>query len=51
MQTAVVEEIDFLRTHVNSAHGAGKKQYKLELRYARLAIHASDTAALFILAL
>lgn len=46
---AVVEGIGSLRTHASSAHGAGKKQYKLEPRHARLAIHASHTAALFIL--
>lgn len=46
---AIVEGIGALRTHASSAHGAGKKQYKLEPRHARLAIHASHTAALFIL--
>ncbi|MED5594082.1 abortive infection family protein [Janthinobacterium sp. P210006] len=46
---AVVEGIGSLRTHASSAHGAGKKQYRLEPRHARLAIHASHTAALFIL--
>ena len=45
---AVVEGIGSLRTHASSAHGAGKKQYKLEPRHARLAIHASHTASLFI---
>lgn len=46
---AIVEGIGALRTHASSAHGAGKKQYKLEPRHARLAIHAAHTAALFIL--
>lgn len=46
---AIVEGIGALRTHASSAHGAGKKQYKLEPRHARLAIHASHTVTLFIL--
>ena len=46
---AIVEGIGALRTHASSAHGAGKKQYKLEPRHARLAIHSAHTAALFIL--
>lgn len=46
---SVVEGIGALRTHASSAHGAGKKTYKLEPRHARLAIHAAHTVALFIL--
>jgi hypothetical protein len=46
---AIVEGIGALRTHASSAHGAGKKQYKLQPRHARLAIHSAHTAALFIL--
>lgn len=46
---AIVEGIGALRTHASSAHGAGRKQYKLEPRHARLAIHSAHTAALFIL--
>ena len=46
---AIVDGIGALRTHASSAHGAGKKQYKLESRHARLAIHAAHTVALFIL--
>lgn len=46
---AVVEGIGALRTHASSAHGAGKKSYKLEPRHARLAIHAAHTLTLFIL--
>jgi hypothetical protein len=46
---AVVDGIGALRTHASSAHRAGKKQYKVEPRHARLAIHASHTVALFIL--
>ena len=46
---SVVEGIGALRTHASSAHGAGKKSYKLEPRHARLAVHAAHTVALFIL--
>jgi hypothetical protein len=46
---AVVDGIGALRTHASSAHGAGKKQYKLEPRHARLAIHSAHTVTLFIL--
>lgn len=46
---AIVDGIGALRTHASSAHGAGLKQYKLEPRHARLAIHAAHTVTLFIL--
>jgi hypothetical protein len=46
---SVVDGIGALRTHASSAHGAGKKGYKLEPRHARLAIHGAHTVALFIL--
>ncbi|OCZ64320.1 ATP-dependent RNA helicase HrpA [Achromobacter xylosoxidans] len=46
---AVVEGIGALRTHASSAHGAGTRQYKLEARHARLAIHAAHTVTLFVL--
>lgn len=46
---SIVEGIGALRTHASSAHGAGKKSYKLEPRHARLAIHSAHTIALFIL--
>ena len=46
---SVVEGIGALRTHASSAHGAGKKSYKLEPRHARLAVHGAHTIALFIL--
>lgn len=46
---AVVDGIGALRTHASSAHGAGKRQYKVEPRHARLAIHAAHTVALFVL--
>ena len=46
---SVVEGIGALRTHASSAHGAGKKSYRLEPRHARLAIHSAHTVTLFIL--
>lgn len=46
---SLVEGIGALRTHASSAHGAGRKSYKLEPRHARLAIHAAHTVALFVL--
>ncbi|WP_408869663.1 abortive infection family protein [Commensalibacter nepenthis] len=46
---SVVQGISSLRTHSSSAHGQGKKTYKLEPRHARLAVHSSHIIALFIL--
>ena len=46
---ATVEGIGSLRTHKGSAHGRGKKAYKIESRHARLAAHAAFTVASFIL--
>lgn len=46
---SIVEGIGALRTHASSAHGAGRKSYKLEPRHARLAIHSAHTVALFVL--
>jgi hypothetical protein len=46
---SIIDGVASLRSHVSSAHGEGKKVYKLEPRHARLAIHAAHTATLFIL--
>ncbi len=46
---SVVHGIGGLRTHASSAHGSGRKAYKLEPRHARLAIHAAHTVALYVL--
>jgi hypothetical protein len=46
---SVVHGIGALRTHASSAHGAGRKLYRLEPRHARLAVHAAHTLTLFIL--
>lgn len=45
----VVSGIGAFRTHASSAHGAGKKIYKVQPRHARLAVHAAHTIALFVL--
>lgn len=46
---ATVEGIGSLRTHKGSAHGRGKKAYKIEPRHARLAANSAFTVASFIL--
>jgi len=46
---AVVNGIGALRTHASSAHGFGKKSYRIESRHARLSIHAAHTVVLFVL--
>jgi len=46
---SVVDGIGALRSHASSAHGAGRKSYKLEPRHARLAVHAAHTVTLFVL--
>ena len=45
---ATLDGIGSLRTHKGSAHGRGKKNYKVEPRHARLAAHAAFTMASFI---
>ncbi len=47
--TSVVDGIGALRTHTSSAHGRGRKTYRLEPRHARLAVHAAHTLVLFVL--
>ncbi|APR67666.1 ATP-dependent RNA helicase HrpA [Thalassolituus oleivorans] len=46
---SVVDGIGAFRTHASSAHGEGRKIYKLKPRHARLAIHSAHTLALFVL--
>ncbi len=46
---SVVDGVGALRTHASTAHGAGKKSYRVEPRHARLAIHAAHTVVLFVL--
>ena len=47
--TSVVNGIGSLRTHTGSAHGRGKKSYRVQARHARLAVHASHTLVGFVL--
>lgn len=46
---SIVDGIGAFRTHASSAHGEGRKLYKLKPRHARLAIHSAHTLALFVL--
>jgi len=46
---SVVDGVGAFRTHASSAHGAGRKQYKLQPRHARLAINAAHSVATFVL--
>ena len=47
--TSVVNGIGSLRTHTGSAHGRGKKSYRVQARHARLAVNASYTLVGFVL--
>jgi hypothetical protein len=46
---SVVDGIGSLRTHTGSAHGRGRRSYRLQPRHARLAIHASHTLVGFFI--
>ncbi len=46
---ALVNGIGALRTHAGSAHGQGRRPYRLEARHARLAIHAAHTLVGFLI--
>ena len=46
---SIVDGIGSLRTHTGSAHGHGRKAYRVQARHARLAIHASHTLVCFFL--
>ena len=46
---SIVDGIGAFRTHASSAHGQGRKIYKLKPRHARLAIHSAHTIAIFVL--
>jgi hypothetical protein len=47
--SSVVDGIGSLRTHGGSAHGGGRKPYRLEGRHARLAVHSAHTLATFLI--
>jgi len=46
---SAVDGIGSLRTHASSAHGQGRKTYRLEPRHARLAVNAPHTVSMFVL--
>lgn len=46
---SIVDGIGAFRTHASSAHGQGRRIYKIKPRHARLAIHSAHTIALFVL--
>jgi hypothetical protein len=46
---SVADGIGALRTHAGSAHGYGRKSYRLEPRHARLAINAAHSLAVFVI--
>ena len=46
---SVVDGIGSLRTHTGSAHGRGRRAYRLHARHARLAVHASHTLVAFLI--
>ena len=45
--SSIVDGVGALRTHAGSAHGRGKKGYRIQPRHARLAVHAAHTLVLF----
>jgi len=47
--TSTLDGLGALRTHAGSAHGRGRKTYRIEGRHARLAIHAAHTLCIFII--
>jgi hypothetical protein len=47
--TSIVMGIGAFRTHAGSAHGRGRKAYRVEPRHARLAIHAAHTLCTFVI--
>jgi hypothetical protein len=46
---SIVDGIGSLRTHGGTAHGRGKRAYRIQARHARLTIHASHTLVAFFL--
>lgn len=46
---SIVDGIGAFRTHASTAHGAGRKSYKVLPRHARLAINSAHSLVLYIL--
>lgn len=47
--SSIVDGLGAFRTHVGSAHGRGRRVYRIQARHARLAIHAAHTLTQFVL--
>ncbi|MDE2978789.1 MAG: abortive infection family protein [Acidobacteriota bacterium] len=47
--SSIVDGIAALRTHTGSAHGRGKRSYRLLARHAQLSAHAAQTLAWFVI--
>ncbi len=47
--SSTVDGLGSLRSHASSAHGKGRKCYKIRTRHARLAVHAAHALCVFIL--
>ena len=47
--TSIVDGIGSFRTHAGSAHGGGKKRYRIEPRHARLMVNSAHSLATFLI--
>jgi Abortive infection C-terminus len=47
--TSIVDGIGSYRTHAGSAHGHGRRQYRVAPRHARLTVHSAHTLCLFVM--
>jgi len=47
--TSVVDGIGAFRTHASSAHGRGRKSYRIGSRHARFVVHAAHSLVTFII--
>jgi len=47
--TSIIDGVGSFRTHAGSAHGHGKRTYRIAARHARLTVHAAHTLCLFVL--
>jgi len=46
---SIADGVAALRTHAGSAHGKGRKPFKLGPRHARLAVHAAHTLVVYLI--
>lgn len=46
---SIIDGVGSFRTHAGSAHGQGKRKYRIAARHARLTVHAAHTLCLFVL--